>query len=130
RRKTIVARPLELELAAGNRDRKERDERIGSDRGRKVGAEDLLAVIGANKELDYVAQLNFTRAIRTITGLHRVRDQRLDLDHLAAPCACRQIDKHTRHFQSPSTQAARVTITSASSDQNEPSLISAIAITI
>src|SRR5262249_61271299 len=59
-----------------------------------------------------------------------MRNQRFDLDHLTALGAWRHIDERACHGQSPSTQAASVTTTSASSDQNEPSLISAIAITV
>src|SRR6202007_2502533 len=66
-----------------------------------------------------------------IAGLHYVRDQRLDLDDLAFLGVCRDMDKGAGHqgFGS-SPQAASVTVTSVSSDQNEPSDSSAIAVTV
>src|SRR5207248_11426228 len=62
-------------------------------------------------------------------GLHRMRDQRLDLDHLAALGLGRNVDERARGHCKPSTQAAMVTMTSASADQNEPSLSCATATT-
>ena len=65
-------------------------------------------------------------------GLHGVPGERADLDHLAALRARRHVDDDARHHQiSPSSrQADSVTTTSTLSDQNEPSLICAIAITV
>src|SRR4029453_15672618 len=56
-----------------------------------------------------------------------VRDHGLDLDRFAALGLRRRIDEGARHGQAPSRQAASVTMTSTSSDQNEPSLICATA---
>src|SRR5262249_19054366 len=63
------------------------------------------------------------------TALHRMRDQRLDLDDLAALCLGRDVDQRACHRTRSSTQAASVTTTSALSVHNEPSLISARAVT-
>src|SRR4029077_11376860 len=64
-----------------------------------------------------------------VAALHRMRDQRLDLDDLAALGLRRHADQRSRHHWRSSTQAASVTMTSVLADQNEPSLISATATT-
>src|SRR4029450_1064431 len=60
-------------------------------------------------------------------GLHFVRDQRLDRDNLAALGLGRNVEECARHQMISSRQAPRVMTTSIVSDQNEPSLSSAIA---
>ena len=49
RGEAVVAGPVERDRAALGRDRVERDERIGGDRRIELGAEDLLAVVGARR---------------------------------------------------------------------------------
>ena len=63
-------------------------------------------------------------------GLHRVRDQRLDRDDLAALGLGRNVDEGAGHQIRSSRQAPSVMMTSARSDQNEPSDSSAIAMTV
>src|SRR5260221_441842 len=58
-------------------------------------------------------------------GFHHMRDQRLDLDDLAALGLWRHVDEGAGHGQLYSRQAAMVTITSTVSDYSEPSLNSA-----
>ena len=60
------------------------DERIGGDRRRQLGAEDLVAVIGADEMLMMSRGMMRAVGARPEAGLHDVRDQRLDLDDLAA----------------------------------------------
>ena len=55
-RKTVVADPFEFELAALGRGGEEGDERVGGDRRKQVGAENLVAVIAAGKARDDVAR--------------------------------------------------------------------------
>ena len=64
RREAVVAGPGERDGAALGRDRGERDERIGGDRGIELGAEDLLAVIGADEVGDDVARDRARRCCR------------------------------------------------------------------
>src|SRR5262245_34963203 len=129
RRKPVVPAPFELELAALGRDRRERQEGVGGDRREQLGAENLLSVIGADEQIDDVARQHIAGAVGAVAGLHHMGDQRLDLDDVAALGLGRNVDERAGHGQIPSRQAASVTTTSASSDQNEPSLSSATAIT-
>src|SRR5262249_40072823 len=107
--------------------RVEAHERIGGDRREEIGAEDLLAVVAGDEARDDVAWDRLADVVVTEAGLHDVRDQRLDLDHLAAFCLLRHVDEGAGHQSKLSRQAARVTMTSADVDQNEPSLSSATA---
>src|SRR5262245_20319853 len=128
-REAIVARPLERDGAALDGDRPEREERIGRDRRVEVGAEDLRPVVRAHEAADDVAWDGRAELASPIAGLHRMGDQRLDLDDFPATGALRNVDQRVRHHAS-SRQAARVTTTSARSDQNEPSDSSQIATTV
>src|SRR5207244_8441251 len=111
----------------GNRDKYL--DRIGGNIREHHGADDFLSVTYADEFGDDVAVHRLARIVGAKTGLHIVRDQRLDLDDVAAFGLRRRIDEGTRHAQTPSRQAASVTMTSASLDQNEPSLICAMAMT-
>src|SRR5215813_13231569 len=126
----VVACPLEVDRAALGRRREEADERIRGDCRMEVGAEDLLAVIGAPEGRDDVARDRLADIVMPEAGFHDVRDQRLDLDGLAAGGFGRHVDQGAGHQSKLSRQAARVTMTSAEADQNEPSLISATAMTV
>src|SRR5712692_7074744 len=129
-RLAVVVRPGKLDRAALCGDGEKRDERVGGDRRMQVGAKNLLAVIAAYEGADDVARDRGAGHGVAVAGLHRMRDQRLDLDHVAALCLCRHIDQGLHHGDaSSSRQAASVTTRFTLSDQNEPSLISAIAIT-
>src|SRR5262245_30503357 len=128
-REAIVARPLERDGSALDGGRPEREERIGGDRRMKVGAEDLRPVVPAHETADDVARNGGAELASAIAGLHWVGDQRLDLDDFTATGALRNVDEGVRHHAS-SKHAARVTTTSARSDQNEPSESSEIAITV
>ena len=55
-REAVIAGPIEFQRAALGRDREERDERVGGDRRIELGAENLLAVIGADEIRDDVAR--------------------------------------------------------------------------
>src|SRR5690242_12734037 len=124
----VVGRPGQLDDAALAGEREEGDERVGGDGGVEIGAEHLLAVIAGDESVDDVARNGRAVGVVAVAGLHRVRDQRLDLDHLAALGLRRHVDESLGHGDS-SRQAASVTIMSALADQNEPSLSSAIATT-
>src|SRR5439155_1674588 len=126
-REAAVTGPLERERAALGGDRRERDERVRGDRRMELRAEDLRAVVGAHECSDDVARDGAAELSAAIAGLHRVRDQGLDLDDLAALGPRRHVDEGARHRYASSRQAARVTTTFALVDQNEPSLISQIA---
>src|SRR5260370_16401665 len=89
----------------------------------QVGAEDLGAVVGAYKQIDNIARDRDAGFVAPISGLHHMRDQRLDLDDLAALGLGRNVDEGAGHGQLYSRQAAMVTITSTVSDHSEPSLI-------
>src|SRR5262249_35226027 len=91
--------------------------------------EDFLSVILAGEVGDDVARHRLARIVGAKTGLHIVRDQRFYLDDFAAVGLCPRIDEGTPHGHAPSRQAASVTMTSASADQNEPSRICAMAMT-
>src|SRR5258708_24709289 len=126
-RKPVVAAPAKAQRAALGRGGEECDERISRDRRRQFGAEDLFAVIAAGEPGDDVARDEVSVGADPKAALHRVRDQRLDLDDLAALGLRRDVDQHAGHRTRSSTQAAIVTITSADALQNDPSLISATA---
>src|SRR5580658_3702072 len=123
----VVAGPLERDCAAFGRDGRESDERVGGDRRIEIGAEDLLAVVRAGELGDDVARDRLADVVAPESGFHEVRDQRLDLDHLAALGLRRHVDEGARHQSRFSRQACSVTITSAEADQNVSSLSSAIA---
>src|SRR5580693_9492773 len=126
-REAVVARPFELDRSGRGRHREEGQERIGGDRRREIGAEYLLAVVAAHESGDDVARNERTVEADPKAGLHRMGDQRLDLDDLARLRLGRHIDEGARRHCRSSMQAAMVTMTSASSDQNEPSLSCATA---
>src|ERR1043165_8467375 len=128
-RKPVVAFPGEAERPALGRRGEEGHERVGGDRREQRGREDLLAVILAGKRRDDVARDHPAVGAVAEAGLHHLRDQRLDLDHLAAPRLLRHVDEGARaHGCRSSRQAASVTTTSCVSDQNVPSDISAMAV--
>src|SRR5687768_7263562 len=108
----------------------EGDERIRRDRGVQIGAQDLDAVVGADERADDVARNELAELRAAKAGLHRVPGEGADLDHFAFLCFGRNVDHDARHQMSPSSrQADSVTMTRTLSDQNEPSLICAIAVT-
>src|SRR5216684_1641469 len=123
---TFVARPAKADGAALLRDREERDERIGGDRRRKRHVEDLRPVPGGDEALDDVARNDPAVGAGPEARLHRMQDQRLDLDDLARLGGLGRIDEDVGHVTS-SMQAARVTITSALALKNSPELVSAMA---
>src|SRR5262249_775759 len=105
------------------------EEWIGGNRGMKLGAEDLLAVIFADEIGDDVARNDLAHVVDAKPGLHLVLDQGLDLDDLPALGLGRNVDEGACHH-SVSRQAGKVTITCTLSLQNEPSLSSAMAVTV
>src|SRR6202521_4964955 len=125
----VIVGPFEFQRPALGRHREESDERVRGDRLMQVGAEDFRAVIGAHEQVDDVARDGGAGFVAPVSGLHDVRDQRLDLDDLTALGLGRHVDEGAGHDQLYSRQAAMVTITSTVSDHSEPSLISAIATT-
>src|SRR6266849_879576 len=125
----IVVGPAELQRPALRRHREEGDERVRRDRLMQVGAEDLCAVVGAHEQIDDITRNCDAGFVAPIPGFHHMRDQRLDLDDLAALGLGRNVDEGAGHGQLYSRQAAMVTITSTVSDHSEPSLISAMATT-
>src|SRR6516225_7757412 len=127
---SIVTGPLELDGAADGSDCVESDERIGSDRGKELGAEDLLAVIARDEMRDDVARDGHARLRVAKAGLHLVRDKGLDGDDLAAFGFGRNIDKGACHQIRFSRQAPSVMMTLTLSDQKDPSAISPIATTV
>src|SRR5262249_18059247 len=129
RGEAVVAGPFEAQRAAFGGNGGKGQERIGGNRREQLGAEDFLSVIFADEVGDDVAWHRLACIVGAKAGLHVVRDQRFDLDDFAAFGLRRRIDEGTRHGQTPSRQAASVTMTSASLDQNEPSLICAMAMT-
>src|SRR6185312_6518899 len=105
--------------------------RIGRDRLVKRGVENRLAVVGAHERRNDVARNQLADVVVPEAGLHDVRDQRLDRDDLAALGLLRNIDQGACHqIRLSSRQAPSVMITSTWSDQNEPSDISQIAVTV
>src|SRR5882672_2480112 len=112
----VVADPLERKRAALGRHRGERDQGIRGHRGMQIDATDLGAVVGAGEAPDDIARDQFAELRAAKPRLLRLRGQG---------------DDRARHQISPSSrQAESVTTTSALSDQNEPSLIWAIAVTV
>src|SRR5687767_16026987 len=94
----------------------------------QVGAEDLDAVVGADEGADDVARNELAELRAAKAGFHRVAGEGADLDHFALLRFGRNVDHHARHQMSPSSRHAEsVTMTRTLSDQNEPSLICAIA---
>src|SRR6185312_13874337 len=87
----------------------------------EVGAEYFGAVEAAREARDDVARDDFSSGGAAIAGFHDVRRQRLELDDIAAPGFCRDIDQSLRHHSTSSVQAASVTTTSTLVCQNEPS---------
>src|ERR1700722_14201398 len=125
----VVVGPLELQRPALGRHREEGDERVRRDGLMQVGAEDFGAVVRAHEQIDDVARDRDATFVAPISGFHDMRDQRLDLDDLAALCFGWNVDECAGHGQLYSRQAAMVTITSTVSDHSEPSLNSAMATT-
>src|SRR5260370_33634769 len=76
--------------------------------------------------LDDVGRNDAAVGARPEAGLHRMQDQRLDLDDLARFGGLGGIDEDVGHVTS-SMLAARVAITSAEALQNAPELGSAMA---
>src|SRR6185436_10030761 len=127
----VVAAPAEFQRAALGGDGAEAEQRVGGDRRVQVGAEHLDAVVAADEARDDVARHQLAGLGAAETGLHAVTGQRADLDDLAAFRRRRHVDDDARcHQINPSSrQADSVTTTSTRSDQNEPSLSCATAIT-
>src|SRR5437764_18744 len=125
----LIAGPAEADGAALARDREERHERVGGDRRREVHAEDLGAVPGRGEVLDDVARDDAAVGAGAEAGLHRMHDQRLDLDGLALSGGLGRVDQDVGHQVMSSMQAAMVTITSALALKNSPLLVSAMATT-
>src|SRR5690348_7030894 len=95
---TAVAGPLEHDGSALLRDREEGDERIRGNRRGEGRAEDLGAVIGAEQFGDDVARDHLALIGAAEARLHDVRDQRLDLDDLAAFGGLRYVDQRAGHL--------------------------------
>src|SRR6266567_7756565 len=109
----IVADPAERERAAVGGDRIENHERVRGDRRKELRLEDRLAVVRALERRDDVARDRPAVGAGAKAGLHHVRDQRLDLDHVAAFGLLRHIDEGTGgHGCKSSRHAASVTMTS------------------
>src|SRR5882672_5007337 len=127
----VVADPLERERACLGRRGGKSDQGIRGHRGMEIDAIDLDAVVGAGEPPDDIARNHLAQLRAAETGLHCVRGECLDLDDLAALRLRGQGDDRPCHQISPSSrQAESVTTTSALSDQNEPSLIWAMAVTV
>src|SRR6185312_15149964 len=93
--------------------------------------ENRFAVVRAGECRDDVARDRPPHVVVAEAGLHGVRDQRLDLDDLAALGLRGYIDQGARSHQTGSSrQAPSVMTTFTVSDQNEPSDISQIATTV
>ena len=122
----VVAVPFEGNRTALGRYRIEGDEWIGCNSGEEVGAKNLLAIIGAYESGNDITRVSLAGTVATKARFHDMRYQGLDLDNIAAFGGLRNVDQRTRHHRF-SKQAASVTTTSAEADQNEPSLISAMA---
>src|SRR5882724_9534488 len=105
-REAVVAGPPEREAAALGCHGMEGDEWIGGDGLVERGLEDLLAVVGADERGDDVARDWSADVVVAETGLHDVRDQRLDLDDLAALCLWRNVDEGARGHQGKSSRQA------------------------
>src|SRR5471032_2154156 len=110
-RVAVVAGPGAGDGAAFGGARRKRKVWIRRNRGVELGAEYLRAVVGADEVCDDVARDQCAELGAAKTALHVVRDQRLDLDDLAAAGACRHVDDRARHDHSSSRQAASVTTT-------------------
>src|SRR5687767_1963967 len=132
RREAVVAAPGEFQGARLGGDGAEADERVGRHRRVQVGAEHFDAVVAAGEAGQDVARHQLAQLRAAEAGLHAVAGKRADLDHLAALRGGRNVDDQARHAQirPSSRQADSVTTTSTWSDQNEPSLICASAITV
>src|SRR5215468_7567084 len=124
----LIAGPAQTDGAALLGHREEGHERIGGDRRREGDAENLGLVPGGDEALDDVARDQPAIGAGAKAGLHRMQDQRLDLDQLARFGGLGRIDQDIGHVMS-SMQAARVTITSAEALKNSPELVSAMATT-
>src|SRR5277367_5383940 len=119
--KTLVADPFEVQLAALIRDREERDEWVGGNSRKQIGAENLLSVVAAGEARDDVAWDQIADSRAAIAGFHDVRHHRLHFDDLAAFRLGGYVDQRGGHQITSSVHAASVTTTSALADQNEPS---------
>src|SRR5438874_10701769 len=129
RGEATVAAPLECQSSALGRDSGKCKKWIGGDRREQLGAKNFLAVIFADEIGDDVARDHIAAGAHAEPRLHLVLDQRFDLDDLAALDFGRHVDERARHHRF-STQAANVTITFTLSVQDDPSLSSAIAVTV
>src|SRR6516225_10085204 len=127
-RKSVVADPFEIEFSAFGRNGEESDERVGGNRRKQIGAENLLAIIAAGEARDDIARYNLARGGVAVASLHDVRHQRLDLDDVAAFCLLGDVDQCGSHQITSSVQAASVTTTSAVTDHSESSDRRAIAV--
>src|SRR5215831_17487048 len=95
----VVVGPTELQRPALRRHREEGDERVRRDGLMQVGAEDFGAVIRAHEQINDIARDRGTGFVAPISGFHDMRDQRLDLDDLAALCLGRNVDERAGHGQ-------------------------------
>src|SRR5262249_46203823 len=80
---TIIVDPAEPEGPAALDLCSELDERIGCDSGFEVGGEHALAIKVARELVDDLARDRVAALVLAEPGLHRMRQERLDLDNLA-----------------------------------------------
>src|SRR5262249_45802287 len=127
----VVVRPREVERAGLACRDEERDVRVGGDRRRQLGAEHLLAVVGAGELVEDLARDHLAGGVAALAGLHDMGDEGLHFDDLAFLDARREADAGGGHEWLLMLRAAQpphppmVTLASARSDHTLPSLISA-----
>src|SRR4029077_4315074 len=83
--RAFVIDPGELERAGFRRLELELEIRVGRNRAFQIAAENELAVEFARKDIDDHARDRLAAYVLAKSGLHDVRNQRLDVDRLALP---------------------------------------------
>src|SRR5262249_25287926 len=125
----LVAAPAQGDRTALARHRREGEVGVGGNRRRQGHADDLAAVPGGAEGVDDVARDDAAVGAGAVASLHRMLDEGLDLDDVAATGLLGGADQGIGHQVRSSTQAAMVTMTWAVALRNSPVLVSAIATT-
>src|SRR6478752_7642738 len=80
---TVIILPGEGEFTRFRRLEEEGLVRVGRNRGMPIGGENRLAVEARAELVDDLTRNRLALGVLALAGFHLVRDQRLDLDHLA-----------------------------------------------
>jgi hypothetical protein len=124
----LIVGPDRGNQATISRNRRELEERIGSDAGVEIGSEDLNSVVLEPDRSEKIPRHNSAVLVMPKPIFHGVLGERLNLDHLTTTGRSRGGQQQAqRQTHRSSVQADKVTSVSAEVCQNDPSLMTAIA---